>query len=146
MSKRNVKNSEDQLRLDEGEVLHEYKDHLGYSSLGIGRLIDKRRGGGITKEEASYLFQNDLKRVKAQVLRRIPWSNKLDEARFGVLVNMTFQMGIDGVLKFKNTLAMIERGDYKAAAAGMLNSLWAKQQTPDRAKRLSVQMETGEWQ
>jgi len=35
---------EQQLRRDEGEVLHEYKDSLGYSTIGIGRLIDKRKG------------------------------------------------------------------------------------------------------
>src|SRR5699024_12529627 len=76
---------------------------------------------------------------------------KCDEARQGVLLKMCFQMGIGsaahgtGLLGFKNTLAMIERGDYESAAQGMMNSVWAKQ-TPNRAKRLAEQMRTGEWQ
>lgn len=126
-------------------MLHAYSDHLGYLTIGIGRLIDKRKGGGISKEESAYLFHNDLDRKLTEVRKRLPWLDRLDEARQGVLVNMAFQMGVDGLLGFKNTLAMVERGDYKAAAKGMLNSLWATQ-TPERAKRLSDQMRTGEWQ
>lgn len=133
------------LRGEEGEVLHEYKDHLGYSTIGIGRLIDERKGGGITSDEAAYLLGNDVDKVISQLNKRLPWWTKLDEARRGVLVNMAFQMGIDGLLGFKNTLAMIERGDYAAAAKGMLNSLWARQ-TPARAKRMAEQMRTGVWQ
>lgn len=76
---------------------------------------------------------------------RLPWYDSLDEARQGVLANMAFQMGVDGLLGFRNTLAMVERGEYAAAADGMMASKWA-QQTPRRAARLSQQMRTGEWQ
>lgn len=139
-----VTNLTDQLIRDEGVVLHEYKDHLGYSTIGIGRLIDKRKGGGISLMEARFLLNNDIVRVSNEVRRELPWAEKLDNVRFGVLLNMAFQMGIVGLLGFKNTLAMIERGDYVGAAKGMLNSKWAKQ-TPARCKRLSEQMRTGEW-
>lgn len=135
---------EKQLRRDEGEVLHAYTDSLGYLTIGIGRLIDKRKGGGISEEESAYLFANDLECKLAEVRRRIPWFDRLDESRQGVLINMAFQMGVDGLLGFKNTLAMVERGDYEAAADGMLHSLWARQ-TPNRAKRLSDQMRDGQW-
>lgn len=133
------------LRGEEGEVLSEYKDHLGYSTIGVGRLIDKRKGGGITEEESAYLLGNDVDKVTTQLNKRLPWWTKLDEARQGVLVNMAFQMGIDGLLGFKNTLKMIESGQYEAAARGMLQSKWA-QQTPSRAKRMAEQMRTGVWQ
>ncbi|MDY6550764.1 MAG: glycoside hydrolase family protein [Acinetobacter sp.] len=133
------------LRGEEGEVLTEYKDHLGYSTIGVGRLIDKRKGGGITKEESAYLLNNDIDKIVEQLDKRISWWETLDEARRGVLVNMAFQMGVDGLLGFKNTLNMIQSGRYSDAAKGMLNSLWAKQ-TPARAKRMSEQMRTGVWQ
>ena len=134
-----------QLRRDEGEVLHAYSDSLGYLTIGVGRLIDKRKGGGITHEESAYLLNNDIERKHAELLKRAPWMANLDPARFGCLLNMAFQLGVDGLLGFKNTLAMVRAGDYAGAAAGMLQSLWATQ-TPERAKRLSVQMETGVWQ
>jgi len=142
---RKVTNIEEQLRLDEGEKLSAYQDRLGFWTIGIGRLIDARKGGGITKEESSYLFQNDLKRKRDEVRRALPWFDKLDEVRQGVLLNMAFQMGTQGLLGFKNTLAMVEAGDYEAASRGMLNSLWARQ-TPNRAQRLARQMAIGAWQ
>ena len=133
-----------QLRRDEGEVLSAYQDQLGYWTIGVGRLIDKRKGGGITPEESAYLLNNDIDKRQAELLRRAPWMAGLDPARFGVMLNMAFQMGVDGLLGFKNTLAMVKAGDYASAAGGMLNSKWAKQ-TPERAKRLSEQMLTGVW-
>jgi lysozyme len=133
-----------QLRRDEDEILHAYPDHLGYLTIGVGRLIDKRKGGGITPEESAYLLSNDIDKRQAELLRRIPWVSTLDPVRFGALLNMAFQMGVDGLLGFKNTLAMIRAGNYSEAAEGMLQSLWAKQ-TPARAKRISEQMRLGVW-
>jgi lysozyme len=133
-----------QLRRDEDEILHAYPDHLGYLTIGVGRLIDKRKGGGITPEESAYLLSNDIDKRQAELLRRIPWVSTLDPVRFGSLLNMAFQMGVDGLLGFKNTLAMVRAGNYSEAAEGMLQSLWAKQ-TPARAKRISEQMRLGVW-
>ena len=134
-----------QLRRDEGEVLTVYNDTLGFATIGVGRLVDKRKGGGITLEESAYLLNNDIDKRQAELLRRAPWTANLDPVRFAALLNMAFQMGVDGLLGFTNTLAMVRSGDYPAAATGMLNSLWAKQ-TPERANRLSTQMRTGQWQ
>jgi lysozyme len=53
---------------------------------------------------------------------------------------MTFQMGPAGVGKFKNMLIALQNQSYAEAAAEMLDSRWAKQ-TPNRAKKLSSQME-----
>lgn len=134
-----------QLVRHEGEVLHAYQDHLGYWTIGIGRLIDKRRGGGISKEEAEFLFMNDVNGRIKQLEKKIPWFKNLDEPRKAVLLNMSFQLGIPGLLQFKNTLAKIEAGDYEGAAVNMMKSKWATQ-TPRRAQELANQMRTGKWQ
>ncbi len=132
------------LRGEEGEVLHAYNDHLGYATIGVGRLIDKRKGGGITAEESAYLLKNDIQKRIAILEQKLPWIKTLDDARRGVLLSMAFQMGVDGLLGFKNTLAMIQSGEYAEAAKGMMNSKWAKQ-TPERAQRHAQQMRTGQW-
>ncbi|SHN39985.1 glycoside hydrolase family protein [Rhizobacter sp. OV335] len=134
-----------QLRRDEDEVLHEYKDSLGYSTIGVGRLIDKRKGGGITREESAYLLRNDIEKVRRQLQERAPWTAALSEPRLGVLLNMAFQMGIDGLMAFENTLVMIEQREWEKAAKAMLQSKWAGQ-TPERARRLAEQMRTDAWQ
>lgn len=133
-----------QLREEEGEVLHEYKDHLGFSTIGIGRLIDKRKGGGITREEAEYLLNNDIQRFTRAVLAELPWVATLDDVRKGTLIGMAFQMGVNGLLNFKTMLSLMEAKRYTEASKAMLDSLWARQ-TPARAKRLAAQMRTGVW-
>ncbi len=134
-----------QLRGEEGEKLHAYKDHLGYLTIGVGRLIDSRKGGGLTPEESAYLLANDIARKSAELDKAMPWWRDLDEARRSVLLQMAFQMGVDGLAQFTNTLRKVRAGDYLGASLGMLDSLWAKQ-TPERAKRMADQMRTGLWQ
>jgi lysozyme len=133
----------EQLKRQEGWKRTLYKDHLGFWTIGCGRLVDPRRGGGLSDDEIAYLLDNDIDKVVAQLDKRIPWWKEIASSnRRAVLINMAFQMGIDGLLGFKNTLAMIKAGDYSGAAKGMLNSLWAKQ-TPARAHELSEQMRIG---
>ena len=124
-----------ELKTDEGLVLHEYKDSLGYSTIGIGRLIDKRKGGGITEDEALYLLHNDINEKWAQVKKRFPWVIDQPESVQRALTNMAFQMGIEGLAGFKNSLALIQKGDYDKARANLAQSKWFKQ-TPNRAKRV----------
>lgn len=139
-----------QLHRDEGEVKDGgkhvvYEDHLGYATLGYGRLVDHRRGGGITDEEADYLLANDIQNRKEQLSYRLPWFGKLNEARQGALINMAFQLGVNGLLAFKQTLALLQAGKYQEAARECLRSNWANQ-TPQRAQRVAKQIETGKWQ
>jgi len=124
-----------ELKGDEGFVPHEYKDSLGYSTIGYGRLIDKRKGGGLTEDEADYLLSNDVAKAWEQVKKAIPWITDQPETVQRGLVNMAFQMGIDGLLGFKNSLAFIKAGEYDKARSNMEQSKWFKQ-TPARAKRV----------
>ena len=134
----------DQIKQDEGLVLHSYADTLGYATIGYGRLVDQRKGGGISEDEALYLLKNDVNARLNVLENAIDFFARLDDARKGVLLNMSFQLGIAGLLKFKSTLSYIESGDYENASANMLKSLWARQ-TPNRAGRLAEQMRTGQW-
>lgn len=139
-----IRNLSKQLEQEEGRIKHAYQDHLGYWTIGVGRLIDRRRGGGLSDEEIDFLLANDIAKVEREVLKKLPWARNLKPARLGVLLAMAFQMGVAGLLGFRNTLKMIEAGEYDKAAGGMLNSKWARQ-TPARAERLATQMRTGEW-
>jgi lysozyme len=132
----------DDLVRDEGEVLHAYEDHLGYTTIGVGRLIDKRRGGGISREESRLLLANDLERFAAGLDAHLPWWRTLSRGRQRVLLNMAFNLGVSGLLTFRNTLAAVREGRYDDAAAGMLKSKWAGQ-VGERAKRLAALMREG---
>jgi len=134
-----------QLRRDEGESATCYLDHLGYQTIGVGRLIDKRRGGGLRPDEIAYLLNNDIQERREALKKALPFFVNLSSARQGALINMAFQMGVAGLLEFKQTLKLIEGGDWAGAAKAMLDSKWATQ-TPARAARLAKQMETNLWQ
>lgn len=134
-----------QLKGDEGVVPYAYQDHLGFWTIGVGRLIDKRKGGQLRPDEITYLLQNDIDDRIEALTRALPWFQDLDDARRGVMLNMAFQLGTEGLLKFERTLVLIRDGKYENAAHAMLQSLWAKQ-TPERAERMAKQMLTGLWQ
>ena len=134
-----------QLRRDEGTRETAYQDHLGFWTIGVGRLIDSRKpGAGLRPDEIDYLLRNDINDRVAALTKALPWFAKLDQARQGELINMAFQMGTAGLLGFNSTLGLVRDGKYAEAAVQMLKSKWANQ-TPERAKRLAEQMKTGEW-
>lgn len=156
----------EQLKLHEGVRLKPYKCSAGKWTIGVGHnyedtglpkwLIDellithhsvteytKRfRDGGFTMEMADRLLADDVAKCE-QRLMKYEWYNKLDDIRKRVIIDMTFNMGIGWIGKFKNTVKMIKDGNYKGAGDGMMKSVWAKQ-VGKRAERLSKMMKTGE--
>ncbi|MBJ7410111.1 MAG: glycoside hydrolase family protein [Phenylobacterium sp.] len=140
------------LKRDEGLRLDAYPDPISKGppwTIGYGHTGPEVRPGLTwTREEADAALRDDIAKHNAELARHLPWIARLDPARRRVLQNMAFNLGIGepggkkGLLGFKNTLAMIERGDYAAAADGMLRSLWARQ-VGQRAVRLANTMRTG---
>lgn len=131
-----------ELKRDEGFKSSVYQDSLGYWTIGIGRLVDDRRGGGITEAEAMYLLGNDVQKIYAQLTNALPWFQTLSDARQRALCNMTFQMGIGAVLQFKNTLSLMQSGQFSEAADNAQQSKWYLQ-TPGRAERVLALIREG---
>ena len=129
-----------QLRQQEGLKLYAYQDHLGFWSIGYGRMIDKRRGGGISIPEAEFMLENDVRKVD-QILGDIL---KDEPVRRAAIMNMAYQLGLEGVMKFRKMWAAIGKKDWETAAREGLDSLWAKQ-TPERAVVVMEQLRTGRW-
>jgi lysozyme len=120
-----------------------YTDSEGFWTIGFGRLIDPSKGGHITTDEAEYLLANDLKRAELQC-ESLPVYHELSPVRQAVLIEMCFNLGLEGLKGFKRTLRAISEQDYDEAAVYMLESKWARQ-VGRRAVRLSEQMKTGQW-
>lgn len=138
----NTKTLIHELEADEGRVLHAYRDSLGYWTIGIGRLIDQRKGGGITNAEADYLKANDVRRRAAELDRRYPWWRSLSPVRQRAMQNMAFQLGVAWPDEFASTAGLIRAGRFAEAGAALRRSLWYKQ-TPERAERVIRQWERG---
>jgi lysozyme len=132
----------EQLRRDEGCQLYVYPCPSGALTIGVGRNLEAT---GITDEEAEILLANDIERVTIDLERVLPWSLTLDDARFGVLQNMAFNLGTAGLLEFEQVLMAMQREDWDAAAEALLDSRYAEQ-VGLRADRLADQLRTGVWQ
>lgn len=133
------KKLQEELIYDEGAKAKVYNDPLGVPTIGVGRNL---RDKGLSKDEILFLLSNDIDEIIVQLDNFLPWWKNLSDARQRVLANMAFNLGINGLLKFKNTLALIEAQKYEAAAEGMLHSLWARQ-VGNRAQRLARMMIEG---
>lgn len=135
----NIEEMKKELIRDEGFRLKPYRCPAGKLTIGVGRNLDDT---GITELEAEMLLAYDIERFGYQLDRAIPWWRRLDEVRQRVILNMAFNMGTAKLMDFTITLANVQAGRYKEAAAGMRNSRWAKQ-VGARAERLAVMMEKG---
>jgi len=129
------------LILNEGIKTIPYRCTAGKLTIGVGRNLDDR---GITPEEARYLLRNDLARAQADLDKYLPWWNGLSEVRRAVMIDMAFNLGIHGLLKFRNTLEALRRGDWQAASAEMKNSKWYRD-VGRRGDRLIQMVLTDSW-
>ncbi|WP_444943959.1 glycoside hydrolase family protein [Microbulbifer sp. ZKSA006] len=129
----------EQLLSHEGVELKTYKCSAGRLTIGVGRNLSDR---GVSYDEALILLKNDIDFYFGEVSEKLDFFNSLSMKRKAVLVNMAFNLGVAGLMGFKNMLAAIAAGDYEQAAEEMLNSLWAKQ-VGNRAIELSKTMLAG---
>jgi lysozyme len=131
------------LEREEGRVDHAYQDNLGYWTIGVGRLIDKRRGGKLSDDEIDTLLAHDIC-AKIDAIKDWPaWQAvKDDPVRATALLSMAFQLGVEGLAGFKNSLQLIADRQWHQAASNLMASLWARQ-TPNRARRVTQMIATG---
>ena len=133
------------LILHEGEILHAYQDSLGYWTIGIGHLIDVRKGGSIPQRISRELFDDDTAIATAKARLAFPWFDYLDLVRQDAVVNLVFNMGLDGLKGFKLMLGAVEERDWQRASYELFNSLWAKQVQQQRRDDLMRAIEFGRW-
>ena len=122
-----------QLINDEGLRLKPYRCTAGKLTIGVGRNLEDR---GITESEALVLLGNDIDDFWLKLTQALPWLVGAPGPVQEALLNMAFNLGISGLLTFKNTLELIRTGQYKPASSAMLASKWAGQ-VGDRAERLA---------
>ena len=121
----------------EGVIPHAYQDHLGFWTIGCGRLIDQRRGGGLSEPEIFYLLNNDIDKCfkdLADGVFRDEFDTFPDDIQ-AVLISMRFQLGYGGFRGFKKMIQAFKDKNYPEAARQMKDSNWYKQ-TPKRAEEL----------
>ena len=110
-----------------------YQCTEGYDTIGYGFAIkDLEMDEDIAEEILMRKVEKLIKRVRS----KFDWLDSVPHEVQGVLVEMSYQMGLSGVCKFKKALHAMQMFQWKLAATELLDSRWAKQ-TPNRAKELS---------
>lgn len=145
----------DEIIFEEGLRLKPYRDTVGKWTCGVGHLLTKKDGTLAgdgqptfqtwTREQALAHLDGDLTTIVRGINKALPWAHTLDPIRERVLINMGFQLGLDGLLAFKDTLALIRVGNYSQAADHMLASKVGSKQAPARWLRLATRMRTGRY-
>ena len=134
------------LKLDEGFRSHAYPDPLSGAepwTVGFGATGPDIGPDTVwTVEEAEADLSDRLQSLAAELFAAIPWISTLAIARQSVLLQMSYNLGLHGLLAFKNTLAYVQQGAWAMAKQAMLNSRWG-QELPNRSHRLATQMFTG---
>jgi lysozyme len=114
----------------------------GHPTIGWGRALDTN---GISELEAYELLQKDLARTWKEITQRqFSFWTGLSDVRKAALLDMAYNMGTGGLMKFKKMLAALQVSDFDEAAAQMEQSLWFTQ-TGLRAKQDYCLMKFNRW-
>lgn len=124
-----------------------YKDKNGWS-IGNGysltsnpldlpkSTIDRYKKKGISEVEAKQLVTKMCNKTASDLSNNLDWFNKLSYKSQYVMLDMGYNLGVNGLLEFDKTLRYIKNNQVTLASREMLDSKWAKQ-TKSRATDLS---------
>ena len=118
------------LESEEGFEGNVYNDSRSNPSIGYGTLLP------LTKDESLWLARNRLEAKLERLRNRWPPYNDMPDRVKVALLDMSYQEGVHGVLGYTDMLAALARGDWQAAEAAGLDSVWARE-TPSRARRVT---------
>lgn len=144
------------LEFHEGFKANPYKCTANKLTQGIGRNIEDnplseteklliRDLNNWTLAEARTILKGDIKVCETLLSNLCRCYDKLDDERQYALLDMCYQLGINGLLGFKKMLRALEVGDFEYAATQCLDSKYAKKDTPSRANRIARLIKTGVW-
>ena len=131
------------IEAEEGRVAHVYKDHLGYYTIGVGKMVDERKGGALPDSIIDAILDHDIRQFIKELDTRAPSWQEHPPSVCRAITNMAFQMGVPALMNFKKMWLALDRNDYRRAADEALKSKWAKQ-TPERAIRMAGMIRNAE--
>lgn len=124
----------DRIKENEGFKDREYLDHLKVPTIGYGFAI---KDLVLDKDIAEMILERKVKDLMIRINKKFPWFKSAKEEVREVVIEMCYQLGIRGFSAFRKTIEHLENKRYGKAAVEMLDSKWGREQTPERALRLS---------
>lgn len=138
------KNYYDMIALNEGVKPEVYEDSEGNRTVGIGfnledaankRFLKQKgidineifRGRPLSDKEIKTLYNHSLTQAYSDARKFDPKFDKRPENVKMALTDMSFNLGLTGLRKFKKMKAALDNDDYRTAAAEAKDSKWFKQ-------------------
>jgi lysozyme len=149
MNQTNLTNLVNQLKRHEGFVPTPKPCPAGFMTIGYGHNcdahqdLDKYQGRIVSETEAHNLLLRDISEVMTSLTKSYKLFPVLSEIQQCVLINMAFNLGIEGLLKFKKMLKHLSTGNIKETSREMLKSRWATQ--VEREAELVFMIMTEDW-
>jgi lysozyme len=97
----------------------------------------------INRAVARHMLQERVTTLLHRLSQHMVFQKQTD-ARKCVILDMAYQMGADGAMKFHKMLAALDNGEWQVAVKELMDSKYARQ-TPNRASRNAKAILTGEW-
>lgn len=115
------------------------------AAMGMTRLPTRLDNIEITEQQAYDLFDIDVEDALEDVQPTFMPDElqALGETRRAVILSMVFQNGGTGLRKYKRFIAAVKARDFDEAAKEMLDSKWAREDSPARAQRAAAAMRLG---
>ena len=113
-----------------------YKCTEGFDTIGYGFAIKDLE---LDEDICHQILVKKLDDLIDKANNKFPFLLEIPEDKAEIVYEMIFQIGQNGVSKFKLMLKALENKDFEKASIEMLDSLWAKQ-TPNRALKMSNKM------
>ena len=123
-------------RIKENEGFSEgvYNCSLGYPTIGFGFAIKDLK---LSEEISTIILEQKVNELFRKCYDKLEWFAFQPEDVQGVIVEMVFQMGFVGTMKFKKMVGHLKKRNYEGASEEMLDSKWARSDSPNRARRLA---------
>lgn len=127
------------IKQHEGFESSPYHCPAGKLTIGFGTNLEAR---GISMDEAEYIAKNDIDLISDQLNGQLSWFYLENEARQAALIDMAYNLGVAGLLNFKNMISAFESQDYERAANEAKDSRWYNQ-VGNRGRRIVEIIRTG---
>lgn len=138
------------LKYHEGCRLSPYTCPAGFLTIGFGHNLDSdpidgiQRGVEISLIRAEEILAADIAAKRAELIAVLPWVDELDDVRRAAMLDLAFNLGVAGLLKFTRTLEYVKAREYALARKALLQSRYATQ-VGKRARRIGRMLSTGQW-
>ena len=124
------------IKTEEGFSKIVYNDILGVPTFGYGFT-------SLEEDEAELVLELKLSKLRKRIVSYLHNNEiSLDSFRKDVLTDMAYNLGFDGMTKFRKMFEALKDMDYDRASEEMLDSQWFKQ-VPNRCSLLAQRMKNG---